>query len=490
MIDNPQNGCQRIETRCMQWCDKTREAYKAAIQQTFEQMSFIEDLNVESVTAMDFLPFEKELQTVKLIQSCADHGVPVEWTVFPRKIRNSLRLQRLCNVTNSNTSLAQMLGLGEGHWIPPAHGCPLQWISPLHRAVFYQRCLHKFDIASFKRKARSASRRLQDLAFEQKREFNAAVSKRMLGGVGMILGGIISGMGIVLTPGTAGGSISIFGAGISLVGSAAATFGQKAVRDGEEELTKLKQDSQQLSILLLLYTQSASSVSDFQDNRRVEEIARRMIDEVEERCFKMIPMTAANKANVEKLSNAWLPKIVAERAKARVDRINGTKIAYSEPKTTSPALSVSRKPDLLKGPFKPILMKFLKSPFSKGVGSGFFSSAMQSGLGIYEILTGLRKLKTGLHHHIITAARRILHDTDSLIFAYGKIMDEADMEENSLVKELYSVDLHVTNANWGFLSGTYLTFSNGAEVCSTPQVSGWSLGWTHIRQLGSCKYFR
>ena len=99
----------------------------------------------------------------------------------------------------------------------------------------------------------------------------------------MILGGIISGVGIVLGPVTGGGSLSIFGAGISLGSSAAATFGHRAVKDGEEELTKLKKDSQQLSILLLLYTQSASSVSDFQDNRRAEEIAKRMIDEVEER---------------------------------------------------------------------------------------------------------------------------------------------------------------------------------------------------------------
>ena len=486
-MTNPQNGCQRIETRCLQRCDKTRRAFEAAIQQTFEQMSYIEDLNVESVTATDFLPFEKEFQTVKLIQSCADQGVPVEWTVFPRKIRNSLRLQQLCNVTSSNTSSTQLLGLA---WTLTARGCPLQWVSPLHRAAFYQRCLHRFDITSFKRKARSASRRLQDLAFEQKRKFTAAASKSILGGVGMILGGIISGVGIVLGPVTGGGSLSIFGAGISLGSSAAATFGHRAVKDGEEELNKLKKDSQQLSILLLLYTQSASSVSDFQDNRRAEEIAKRMIDEVEERCFKTIPMTAANEANVKKLSNAWIQKIVAERAKARVDWMEGTNIAYSEPKTTSPAVTVSRNLNLLKGPFKPILKNFLKSPFKKSVGSGFFFSAMQSGLGIYEILAGLRRLKTGLHHHIITAARRILHDTDSLIFAYSKIMGEVQVEENSLVKELYSVDLHVTNTNWGFLSGTYLTFSNGAEDCNTPQVSGWSLGWTQIRELGACKHFR
>ena len=286
----------------------------------------------------------------------------------------------------------------------------------------------------------------------------------------MILGGVISGLGIVLTPATAGGSLTIFGAGIAVASSAVATFGHQSVKDGQKDLTKLKNDSQQLSILLLLYTQSARCVSDFQDNRRMQEIAKRIIDEVEERCFKTIPKTAANVANVEKLSNAWLPKIVAERAKARVDWMDGTNIAYSKPQTTSPALTVSRRPDLLKGSFKPILKNFLKSPFRKKVGSGFFFSAMQSGLGIYEILTGLRKLKTGLHHHIITAARRILHDTDSLIFAYSKIMDDVHVEENSLVKELFSVDLHVTNANWGLLSGTYLTFNNGVENCNTPQV--------------------
>ena len=102
----------------------------------------------------------------------------------------------------------------------------------------------------------------------------------------------------------------------------------------------------------------------------------------------------------------------------------------------------------------------------------------------------VRKLRKGLHHHVITAARRILHETDSLVFVYSKIMGEDNVEENNLVKEVFAVDVHVTNTNWVPLSKTFLTLSNGKDACTTPMVSGWSLGWTRIFDLGDCKYFR
>ena len=472
----------------MERCDNTRKAFELAIQQTFERMSYMEDLNVESVTALDFLPFEKDFQTVKVIQSCVDQGVPVEWTVFSSKIRNSPRLQEQCNVSNKNTTLTQLLVLGTWTLMGTKHGCPIQWISPVHRALFYQRCLQRFPIKAFKRKARLASRKLQNLALEQKRQLRDSAKKRIISG----FAGVLFGLGIVISPLTAGGSLSILGSAMALgLGAAAEIFAPQAIKDGREELNRLMKESQQLSILLLLYTQSASRVPDFQENRRMQEISKRMINEVEERCFKMIPRTAANVANVEKLSIAWLSRIVAERARDRVDQLDGTmmNIANSQPKTNSPALAIGRRPNLLKGPFKPILKNFLKYSFKKKI--GLISIGMQIGIGVYDILTGLRKLRTGLHHHIITAARRILHDTDSLIFAYSKIMGENKLMENSAVKELYSVDLHVTNANWGILSGSYLTLMNGAgEGCNTPQVSGWSLGWTKIQQLGECSYFR
>ena len=93
------------------------------------------------------------------------------------------------------------------------------------------------------------------------------------------------------------------------------------MQDGEEELVKLREDSQQLSMLLLLYTQSVRSVSDYQENLRMQEIAKGIIAEVEKNCFRKIARTTADEANVEKLSNAWLPNIVAERAKAQVDQV-------------------------------------------------------------------------------------------------------------------------------------------------------------------------
>merc|ERR1712013_779970 len=170
----------------------------------------------------------------------------------------------------------------------------------------------------------------------------------------------------------------------------------------------------------------------------MQEIAKGIIAEVEKNCFQKIPRTTANEANVEKLSNGWLPNIVAERAKAQVDQVQvqeqertENNAASFEPKISwSSVLTVSRMPDLLKRPLKPILKNFLKllKKQNRSIKRTLLSSAVQSGLGIYEVVKGVRKLRSGLDHHVITAARRILHETDSLVFAYSKIMGEDDVE--------------------------------------------------------------
>ena len=169
-------------------------------------------------------------------------------------------------------------------------------------------------------------------------------------------------------------------------------------------MVKLREDSQQLSMLLLLYTQSARSVAHYQENLRMQEIAKRIIAEVERNCFRKIPRTTANEANVEKLSNAWLPNIVAERAKAQVDQMEQVQVQAQErtennaapfqPKISwSSVLTVSRMPDLLKRPFKPILKNFLKllKKKNRSMKRTLLSSAVQSGLGIYEVVKGVRK---------------------------------------------------------------------------------------------------
>merc|ERR1712013_982580 len=135
----------------------------------------------------------------------------------------------------------------------------------------------------------------------------------------------------------------------------------------------------------------------------MQEIAKGIIAEVEKNCFQKIPRTTANEANVEKLSNGWLPNIVAERAKAQVDQVQvqeqestENNAASFEPKISwSSVLTVSRMPALLKSPFQPILKNFLKllKKQNRSMKRTLLSSAVQSGLGIYEVVKGVRKLR-------------------------------------------------------------------------------------------------
>ena len=48
--------------------------------------------------------------------------------------------------------------------------CPLQWISPAHRATFYRTCLDRNIITPFRRRVISAANQLEGIAFAQKAE--------------------------------------------------------------------------------------------------------------------------------------------------------------------------------------------------------------------------------------------------------------------------------------------------------------------------------
>ena len=100
-------------------------------------------------------------------------------------------------------------------------------------------------------------------------------------------------------------------------------------------------------------------------------------------------------------------------------------------------------------------------------------SAMTIGIGIFDVLHGVKQMNAGFHHDIIRASRGILHETDMILAAYRDLVgvDTDDMNFD-VPQELYSVSIKVENPHWDLLSKGYLIFSNGQDPeCTTPTFS-------------------
>ena len=103
------------------------------------------------------------------------------------------------------------------------------WYNLKDRAEFYETCLMSHEIAKFKQSGVSASRNLQDLAFELQKLEKQKATNRIGGGSAMIAGGIMGGIGVLLTPFTFGGSIAM--SALSLTTGALSFICIKSVHD-------------------------------------------------------------------------------------------------------------------------------------------------------------------------------------------------------------------------------------------------------------------
>ena len=92
----------------------------------------------------------------------------------------------------------------------------------------------------------------------------------------MITGGIMSGLGVLLTPFTAGGSLAVSaltltGSALSLSGAFATLFGtnpQKVIDEAVREMQDLKRDGNAIANLLLLYMISHEDLEKFIGNNK------------------------------------------------------------------------------------------------------------------------------------------------------------------------------------------------------------------------------
>ena len=401
----------------------------------------------------------------------------------------------------------------------------VKWISPSHRVLFYRTCLGKKDIEKFKKKAKSSARKLEQLTFELMKIQKQRGATGIGSGSAMIVGGVLGGIGIVLAPFTSGASLALTlkvvasaGTALALGGSMGAVFGpdaKKTIQESQSQLRKLEKDSVDLASLLLMYTQSATFERKNGENGIINDISDRFIQDITEKTEQILLIVAnigkatlqakqaktlVNQANLAKLGKRYGENLASIAAGAHgspaVTQLAGgqpVRISFESANLKNIAPLNIQQVWSKSSKLSKVAKVFLRRGGKMALGMGSrIVPFINIGFGIYEVLNGVKELNQGFYHTIKASARNILHDTDEILKAYTEIMGSEDVGTNSRTKELYAIDVLVTDGNWDYLSGAYLWFRNGRDPdCKTASIS-FSKGWYKLHSkvdLGTCQYY-
>ena len=197
-----------------------------------------------------------ELENGKAIRDCVERfRVPRQW---------------ILNVDLNESDVDSCEGTELSFLTNPAKShCLYSWISNHHRSKFYQKCLAAFPINSIRKKALSATRNMENLASLFKTEMLDRGAHKVGGGSTMIAGGVLGGIGLLLSAtGPIGISLVIGGALLGASGSIATMFGKHSdfsIQEAELQMTQLKDTHDSISSLLTLYGEAAKNLKSFEE---------------------------------------------------------------------------------------------------------------------------------------------------------------------------------------------------------------------------------
>lgn len=487
--------CQRFYQKCLAICHKQETKYLEAVEDYFENMSFMKKNRLKIVMRAPFSDAEHELDMKQVIHKCAKEKLGLNHTTLP------FSWNRRSPCKNNTDILETMLSANSP--------CRPVWNNLRVRMEFYQNCLKSYDIRNFKRKGVSASRTLQRLAYELHTAEKQKGNNQVGGGSAMIAGGIMAGIGVLLTPITGGASLAltasaltIAGTGISMSGTLATMFGSdptKFVHEATMEIKDLKEDGNSIAALLLLYMVSHDELQTFIDDNRggYRNLTLQIESDISSSSRNIF--AGIQSANLAILLGKALPtKLFSQSAKAFQTSIAPIRNAISS------RLSILRTDIVRQGSVsvsKTLVPKLFRNSkalnfLNKVPGFPLLASGLSVGMGIWEVFEGKKKLKRGMHHHVKLASRQTLASIDEIIDAYVKTMyagNVYDIPENKDLKnkeeELYVAYVHVTDGNWDYLSGMYLQFESKGIRCKTETQYGLKKGWFEFDTrdlLGDC----
>ena len=213
-------------------------------------------INLLKDVLVEFSHFE--LENGRAIQDCVEKfKVPRQW---------------ILNVTLSPTVAASCAGTDLTFLTDPAkRHCSHSWISHHHRTKFYQQCLSAFDINTVRKKAIYATRNLENIASTLKTEIVDKGAYKVGGGSTMIAGGILGGIGLLLSASTGPVGLTLVGVGAILGFSGSITtslFGKHSsfsIQEAQLQMTQLKDIHIAISNLLVLYADASKSSVKFEN---------------------------------------------------------------------------------------------------------------------------------------------------------------------------------------------------------------------------------
>ena len=497
-----QEFCVQIRRSCLAECHKKEDEYQDTIADYAMNMSRAERIRIRRTFAVDFLQDEENSRGGRIIRDCVtERGVSPAWTVFEgnRKFWNDPLLFKYCVEEMAKPTALELLVERVGE-------CPLQWISPEHRVLFYHTCLKKYNINSFRKRSISSMRKLEKIAFVQKAETEKKGSIAIGAGSAQIAGGVLAGIGIVLAPISAGASLTlkVIGSGIALAGSISTLFSPRIIEGNESELKKLKSDAEELSTLLLFFTQSSQELNESHQDQKMHQIAEDLRNKILRQNHKITSTSLLGSLQLSTYTlEVGIPRMVAlvneiqnNYAMIKHFKKTGNRVAeiFRKMATKQKEWKLIRNLDFNEQLKRtPLALRVNRSWRTAGklpqkAVSFMTMSAMNIGLGVYQVLQGVEQLKASFHHDIISAARGISHETDRIVMAYRDLVGINEEDHFDTSQELFSVSVKIPSWSRG-----YLIFSNGHnDECTTSSMS-FSRGWTKLStssELGNCQFYK
>ena len=424
--------------------------------------------------SVDFTAFE--MDNGHNLKRCVESGVDIQWTLVNT---SQMVLHHEADQMMEKCPGREMDFLSNAQY----QDCPFKWFSQLHRLTFYRECLEKFDMETIKTRARAPARKLEELAFEIKRSLQQHwVPEEVTDNNKMEVGAIFGGVGLKLT--TSGVYFAAIDQPLA-----------ENIDESKNQIDQMQKQYQEISTLLILYMMANEDLNDFQEKfKNLKGDLMASIDDIyvgERRKGGGAKKELLNLQNLEKLREILMPSLLS-RLSASVlqsSQVWGRLAKYR--------WQVSLMLD--EGPNKKSWGMFgaqVQKIFANGTSRNFqvTNLALDSAAKILEIASGSDKILRTLHHDIILTSRKIGSEMDRLYDAYTEILglNKLALQTGSqkTQRQIYSIHVQVTNANWDYLSGAYLMLQDHERQCKTSSHSFYS-GWTTLstsRDLAECQF--
>jgi len=417
----------------------------------------------------------------EILAKCLRQGVEEQWIMKGTQESSD----EFCN----NVSISPASYLTELQY---QGKCKPSWLSLDLRAAFYMECLERFDFDGLVSRVQSDVRSMDEIAIAYRKAELKSAETSVGVGASYISGGILAGVGLMLSPFTAGGSLFLTGIGSAIVGGSSIASlvdlfsdnDERLIIDAAERAKDIKKDVGFLEELMTIYiarTNEALPALTFNQQMMRKDLENKVKAQVRSSTL----LTLSTAMIVDTIINAVKLKNV-EKAVQK----NAVQNKLTRARTMTTRLYQKLTSNLASR--LPLLTRIASSQFGlraakffKATKTGIkvvFKAAIpftEIGFGIWEILLGKEKMAPGgIHNQILLQSRQIIHRIADLAAAYTEVVGTPiDVNVNKFVSEqLYEIDVYSQTKGVSIS----LEIESGGNKCQTKKFKTGSQGHVFI----------